>query len=291
MRQTKKFLSIVGALGIITLSLVGLWTILGDLSRLLPPISPTSQLAILPIEIASTTKIVPAEPPAAAVKDTYIEVTGGCDATYTGACVVARSGPATSYRIVKRLRTGIILKTKGAVTIDGHTWYEIVFDEELRYPERVADTWYVEENGSVRAFVSAGTEILTGTPPTTNKRIVVDLSSQTLSAYEGDTLFMKERVSTGIRATPTPIGNFSIFKKTPSRYMQGPIPGISDHKYDLPGVPWDMYFTAQGAAIHGAYWHDDFGHVHSNGCVNLPLASAEKLYEWADLGTPVTVEE
>jgi len=291
MTRAKHYLSILGAAGVMVLSFVGLWTLLGDLSHLLPPIPASSQLAILPIEIASTTSPVSPEPLKAPASYTYIEITGGCDANYTGTCIVARSGPATSYAVVKRLRTGIILKTKSSVTIDGHTWYQVVFDEPLRYPERVTTAWYVAESESVRPFTSTGTETLEGTPSATNKRIIVDLSSQTLYAYEGDTLFMKVRVSTGISATPTPIGHFTIFKKTPSRYMQGPIPGISDHKYDLPGVPWDMYFTAQGAAIHGAYWHNDFGNLHSNGCVNLPLASAAQLYQWADLGTPVIVQE
>ena len=71
--------------------------------------------------------------------------------------------------------------------------------------------------------------------------------------------------------------------------MQGPIEGVSDHYYDLPGVPWNMYFTEEGAAIHGAYWHTDFGETHSNGCINLPLEIAEKMYKWADLGTEVIV--
>ena len=73
--------------------------------------------------------------------------------------------------------------------------------------------------------------------------------------------------------------------------MQGPLPGISDQYYDLPGVPWNLYFTEQGAVIHGAYWHDHFGERWSHGCVNLPAEVAHKLYEWADLGTPVIVQD
>ena len=80
-----------------------------------------------------------------------------------------------------------------------------------------------------------------------------------------------------------------IFKKTPSRYMQGPLPGITDQYYDLPGVPWNLYFTSGGAVIHGAYWHDKFGQPWSHGCVNVPLAEAQKLYKWVDLGTQVIV--
>ncbi|MCR4306356.1 MAG: L,D-transpeptidase, partial [Candidatus Yonathbacteria bacterium] len=90
---------------------------------------------------------------------------------------------------------------------------------------------------------------------------------------------------------PTPRGTFTIFKKTPSRYMQGPIPDIADQYYDLPGVPWNLYFTHEGAVIHGAYWHDSFGSAYSHGCVNLPPEQARKLYNWADLGTGVIVKD
>lgn len=71
--------------------------------------------------------------------------------------------------------------------------------------------------------------------------------------------------------SPTPKGEFIIFRKTPSRYMQGPIPEITgSNYYDLPGVPWNLYFTHGGAVIHGAYWHTSFGEEYSHGCVNLP---------------------
>jgi lipoprotein-anchoring transpeptidase ErfK/SrfK len=98
-------------------------------------------------------------------------------------------------------------------------------------------------------------------------------------------------VSTGLDGIPTPVGAYEIFRKTPSRYMQGPIPGQTSDEYDLPGVPWTMYFTDDGAAIHGAYWHDEFGFQHSHGCVNLPLNLARKLYEWTPLGTLVIVQQ
>lgn len=73
--------------------------------------------------------------------------------------------------------------------------------------------------------------------------------------------------------------------------MQGPIPGITDQYYDLPGVPWNLYFTYQGAAIHGTYWHKNFGKQSSHGCVNLTTEEAQKLYNWAGVGTFVIVQD
>ncbi len=224
----------------------------------------------------------------------YIEIIGGCNWAWSGTCVNMRSGPGTEYPVVLRLRPGIVLKVEADTTPgDGHDWYKVVFDKELRYPERVHGDWYIAADPeSVRPFEDPGeSNLKPDAPITTNKRIVVDLSKEMLYAYDGTDLFMEESISTGVDLDPTPVGTFSIYKKTPSRYMQGPLPGVSDQYYDLPGVPWDLYFTLGGAVLHGAYWHNDFGEPRSHGCVNQTPENAKKLYEWADLGTPVTVQQ
>jgi lipoprotein-anchoring transpeptidase ErfK/SrfK len=60
--------------------------------------------------------------------------------------------------------------------------------------------------------------------------------------------------------------------------------------YDLPGVPFTMYFDTDGKAIHGAYWHNNFGSRHSHGCINLSLKDSEKLYYWSPVGAVVIVK-
>lgn len=237
--------------------------------------------------VASSTPIITAD----SANVEYIEIQGSCGAYFNGTCVNVRSGPGTNYNVVTRLRNGVILQVAKSVKVKGKTWYKITFKEWLRYPERVNTSWYVSADYA-RPFFDKGTQQLTaGQIASTTKKIIVDRTKQLIYAYDGDTLFMKQKVSTGILATPTPRGIFTIFKKTPSRYMQGPIPGISTMYYDLPGVPWNLYFTNEGAVFHGAYWHEEFGHPHSNGCVNLPMNKAEELYAWADLGTKVIVRD
>lgn len=221
----------------------------------------------------------------------YIEVAESCGPAYEGECVVARTGPGLTYPVVARLRTGIVLATSRLVQGADHSWYEIALDASLRYPERAAREMYVAADMVVPFYHEGPVHIAKHRVTPSAKRILVDRSEQVLRAYEGDTVFMEEAVSTGIASTPTPRGVFHIYQKTPSRYMQGPIPGISTKPYDLIGVPWDLYFTQQGAVIHGAYWHDHFGEPWSNGCVNLPPEAARKLYEWADLGTQVIVQD
>ena len=221
----------------------------------------------------------------------YIEVIESCGPRFLGDCVAVRSGPGTQYRAVAALRRGVVLKTSAKILADGHLWYRISFDEGLLYPQRVQSAWYVAAD-YVRPFFSDGVHVLQpGTTASTSKHILVDRSTQMLYAYDGDTLFMQQAVSTGLDGTPTPRGTFVVYKKTPTRYMQGPLPGVSSQYYDLPGVPWDLYFTRQGGAIHGAYWHNAFGREYSHGCVNLPLDKARELYDWAEVGTRVVVRD
>jgi len=111
--------------------------------------------------------------------------------------------------------------------------------------------------------------------------IEVDLSSQTVRAWQGDTVVRRMVVSTGIARYPTPTGRFHIYAKYPSVTMSGP-------GYSLPGVPHTMYFY-RGFALHGTYWHHNFGHPMSHGCINLTRADAAWLYGWAPVGTLVVI--
>ena len=111
--------------------------------------------------------------------------------------------------------------------------------------------------------------------------IDIDISSQTLTAYDGNTPVFNTLVSTGL-AFPTPVGTYKILYKLQSQRMTGP-------GYDLPNVPWVMYFTNRGHAIHGAYWHNNFGHPMSHGCVNMRPSEAQWLYDFTPNGTTVVV--
>src|SRR3989344_2503837 len=67
----------------------------------------------------------------------YIEVIDGCAEHFQGECVNVRTGPGIDFPIVTRLRNNIVLKIDGKVERDGQSWFKIVFDETLKYPERV----------------------------------------------------------------------------------------------------------------------------------------------------------
>jgi len=110
------------------------------------------------------------------------------------------------------------------------------------------------------------------------KWIEVDLSKQLLTAWEGNRIVMQYPISSG-RWSPTPTGTFNIWYKTRYQRMTGGSKELGTF-YDLPNVPDNMFFY-QGYGIHGAYWHNNFGHPMSHGCVNEPLAEAAALFEWA----------
>lgn len=238
------------------------------------------------VPILTATSSLPTDPST----QTYIIINDSCGPHFEGACLNARSGPGTEYPSIAKLRSGMLLKVDETIVTASGTWYAIAFDEWLRYPERLTGTWHVSAD-HVDVIRDRGVIHHDGIS-TSTKRIVVDRGEQTLYAYDGDELFMETRISTGLELTPTPRGTFTIFKKTPTRYMQGPLPYLTVSKYyDLPGVPWNMYFTEQGAVVHGAYWHDSFGSRYSSGCVNLAPAEARTLYEWADIGTAITIHD
>lgn len=111
--------------------------------------------------------------------------------------------------------------------------------------------------------------------------IDIDLSQQMLYAYEGDTVVASFLISSGTWRTPTVVGQYHIWHKTPSQTMSGP-------GYSLPNVQWVMYFY-RDYGIHGAYWHNNFGTPMSRGCVNMRNEDALWLYYWASYGTLVNV--
>jgi LysM repeat protein len=132
------------------------------------------------------------------------------------------------------------------------------------------------EQPLVQAALSAA-----GAPEDGERWIEVNLTTQTLTAWQGDVAVLHTSISSGTDRTPTVTGRYKINRKYTKQRMTGP-------DYDLPNVPWVMYFYS-GYAIHGAYWHNKFGTQTSHGCVNMRIEEAEMLYHWAEMGTEVYV--
>jgi hypothetical protein len=142
--------------------------------------------------------------------------------------------------------------------------------------------------------------------PFEDKLIEVNLATQTLMAFEKEQLVLQARVSSGIPSSrptdngipsETPSGRFNIYSKMPSKHMgDGRLMGgdLDLNAYELVGVPWTMFFHRldTGYALHGTYWHNNFGWQMSHGCVNLRNPDAKWLFRWTvPENYPAVIEE
>jgi hypothetical protein len=162
----------------------------------------------------------------------------------------------------------------------GEPWYRI-YDDLTGFPYHVDPLHFRPIPLEQQAPIS---------PNVSDKRIEVNLTTQSLIAYEGDTEVLKTTISSGILngprgadglSTKTPQGEFRILDKMPNKHMGNGNLFADADDYELPGVPWTLFFTAQGHAFHGTYWHENFGVPMSRGCINMRTDEAQWLFRWA----------
>jgi lipoprotein-anchoring transpeptidase ErfK/SrfK len=166
---------------------------------------------------------------------------------------------------------------------DGTSWYRL-FDELTR------EQYHVPA-GHMRLIPDDEITPLSPNIPPQDKRIEISLARQTLIAYEGNQTVLSTRISSGLNQRPdpddigwnTPPGTYHIQSKYPSKHMgAGDLAGDGS---DLPGVPWTCFFQSPpGYALHGAYWHNNFGLQMSHGCINMQTIEAKWLFRWV---TPI----
>jgi hypothetical protein len=162
--------------------------------------------------------------------------------------------------------------TRVAVTREEKSiWYEI-YDSELKTHLYVA-------SHDMRLVPYEELTLLSPEAPGEQKLIVVDRETQMVTAFEGEKLVFSQRCSSGAPGTETPQGEFRTYHKGPAVHMTNQGDAL-ENIYDLPGVPWCSFFTSAGHALHGTYWHNDYGRPRSHGCVNLLSDAAKFLYRW-----------
>jgi hypothetical protein len=177
----------------------------------------------------------------------------------------------TVYKVVER-----------ADEEDGRAWYRVIDD---LVP---ASQWWIQASHVRRIDPAEFAPISPDVPPEL-KRVEVSIGQQLLFCYEDDLLVFSARIASGasffddagkIHQFGTPYGEHRVIRKTPSRRMVGG--EIINDRYDLPGVPWCIFFTGSGAAIHGTYWHNDYGRPRSHGCVNVTSDASKWIYRWVN---------
>jgi len=169
----------------------------------------------------------------------------------------------------------------------GVGWYK-VFDEFP--PTDPTHQWVLAQD--VRRIPRA--EMAPIHPFAGEKRIEVDLDKQRLTCFEGSRIVFTTLVASGLGMSQsedgtamdlaTHTGETFVMLKQASRHMSNqPYPGgppTVGGIFDLPGIPWNSFFDLSGTAIHGTYWHNDFGIRRSHGCLNVSIAAARWIYRW-----------
>lgn len=108
--------------------------------------------------------------------------------------------------------------------------------------------------------------------------MVVHRGRSVLTLYQNGQPAFSTYVSLGTAASETPNGQYVTFGKYHFNDMTSTSVKDPSHPYDLPNVPSVQYYKAGGYAVHGTYWHDDFGLQHSEGCINLTMTDGAYVF-------------
>jgi hypothetical protein len=186
-----------------------------------------------------------------------------------------RSGPGTDKSLVKNWWAGRkLMLYETAPDKKGELWYRVSDPPE-------APMWVHSSLVKKLEAVKYETARFKG------KWVNVNLSEQVVTAYVDGVPVKVTLASTGKASTPTNLGVQKVSWRLTSKRMRGGTPGID--YYDLPNVPYPQFFNDTGEALHGTYWHDNFGYPLSHGCVNLSTPMSKWFYEWGYVGLTVWV--
>ena len=161
------------------------------------------------------------------------------------------------------------------------------------YAEQTVDdiAWYLVGPDEWLPHTLVARVIPNTTPPLnleTDRWIEVNLYERTVSIYEDHQLVFATLIASGLEPFWTRPGLFQIKTKLTSTPMRGAFEADRSDAYFLDNVPWTMYFD-EARALHGAYWRTQLGYPQSHGCVNLSVADAHWIFDWAKEGDWVYV--
>lgn len=203
------------------------------------------------------------------------EITVPFSDTKTAPYVYARRGYRVYYGSTHWVKRVVVTREEKSI------WYEIYDSEIKRF-------LYVRSH-DMRLVPYDELTLLSPEAPNEEKLIAIDLNTQMVTAFEGERLVFSQRCSSGAQGTETPRGEFRTYHKGPAVHMTNQGDAL-ENIYNLPGVPWCSFFTGAGHALHGTYWHNDYGRPRSHGCVNLPSDAAKFLYRWSLPNVPADAD-
>jgi hypothetical protein len=176
--------------------------------------------------------------------------------------VRAEPGAIIEEAIVGHLKKYDVVSVQRKQTVNGIVWYEIALGQWIH-------------SDYVRSLIPG---IRPEGVASDEKWIEVHLASQTVYAHNGDTPLYASLISSGRQEFETPQGLFRPRLKMSRLPMSG---DRFDLVYKLADVPWVTFFEKE-YALHGTYWHDEFGMFRSAGCVNLSPFDSLWFSRWSD---------
>ncbi len=154
------------------------------------------------------------------------------------------------------------------------------------------ETWYRTSDGD---YLPSDDVRLPQQPPRTfaGRWLDADLNEPAMvTAYDGDQVVWSTLTIKGSPPRPTPTGVFSIIRRVANETMNSDtigIPRFGPGGYYLTNVLFTQYFTPDGASIHYNYWSGNWGYSASHGCLGMTYADSAYLWDWANLGTVVSI--
>jgi lipoprotein-anchoring transpeptidase ErfK/SrfK len=187
-----------------------------------------------------------------------------------------RAAPTTKAPVVGSLvpgdRVKVLEEVSGDAVGTNATWYRI---DGGRYAGAVVHSSLVTKMPEPK-------QVLVSRPadaPDGLGTIAVSRSSSTLTYLDPSSApLFTTYVSLGRAGVDTPEGEYSTMGKYRFDNMTSASVSNADHAYHLPNVPFVQYYLDGGYAIHSTYWHDHFGLVESQGCINLTWADGAYLF-------------
>lgn len=184
-----------------------------------------------------------------------------------------RAGPTTDSPIVGDLPGGSrvkVLSEQDGESVQGDpTWYRIDGG-------RFAGAWV--HRSLIQKIDPPAANTTAPAGHSAASWIVVDRKASSLTFVQAGQPAFVTYVSLGKVGRETPTGVYQTFAKFVADRMTSRSLPNEAAGYDLPNVPFTQYYTDGGAAIHGTYWHDEFGSAESHGCINLTSTDSAYLF-------------
>jgi lipoprotein-anchoring transpeptidase ErfK/SrfK len=187
-----------------------------------------------------------------------------------------RAAASTKAPVVGTLVPGdhikVLAEVDGDAVSGNATWYQI---DGGRYAGAVVHSSLITRMAPPQQVVAERPD---DAPPGLGL-IVVSRATSSLTYLDAENQpQFTTYVSLGRAGVDTPAGEYSTTGKYRFDNMSSTTVSNADHEYFLPNVPFVEYYLEGGYAIHATYWHDQFGQVESQGCINLTWGDGAYLF-------------